>query len=402
MKKLFSFILILVVISPLFSQKAEGNITDYFPVEIGNIWTYTNGTEKLNITVFVQNSSQTDIPVYLFVEQTAGLGQTSTMYGLENNKIVIMAIKNIVNQYKENRRPFPVQLAPANQNWRQNESSEEYYLFKTTKSSIKYNDKVFDDCILVEQQTYLNGKLFVTKRSYYAKNIGLVYVTIQGAGEQERCFQKLISCNFFDIKNANVNDEISKLTKTILGTWVESWNNDWHSFTFYDDGTFYDRNIITYIDEYTKKTKFGNVYPSKGNYKFIGKNKVQLEWEYTTSIYDFKYDNNTLYLKNEKFSWNLQRDILSKESIKGKRYILIDEKEWQEEVGTIFFSIDGIMVITSNNTKIETKKYIIEDNLIKTNDSILWFYVAPDGIIIDNGTDSGPMYYQQDTRNGEK
>jgi hypothetical protein len=202
MKKIF-----LSVVSSMFSQNAGEQITDYFPVKIGNTWTYTNGIEKRNETVFVQNSTKKDIPLYLFITQTVGIGQTSTMYGLENNKIVIVVTRNAFNQYKENKSPFPIELAPANQRWRQDESDDEYYLFRTTKTSIKYDDKSFADCILVEQQIYTSGKLFMTKRSYFAKNVGLVYISLQGDGKEKMIYQKLINCNFIEIKNIDHNKE---------------------------------------------------------------------------------------------------------------------------------------------------------------------------------------------------
>jgi hypothetical protein len=216
MKKLFITTFILVIIFPLFSQNTGEQITDYFPIKSRNTWTYTNGTGKLNETVFVQGAMQTDIAVYAFVDQIAGIGQTSTLYGLEDNRIVVLVTENILRQYKENKRPFPIELAPANQNWRQNESDIEYYLFKTMKSSIRYDDKIFDDCILVEKQIYVHNKLSMTRRSYFANGVGLVYVTVQGDDKEETCYQKLIDCNFIDIKSSNINNEISKIKEDLI------------------------------------------------------------------------------------------------------------------------------------------------------------------------------------------
>jgi hypothetical protein len=210
MKKVFLFSLLLVILSPMFSQNIDVKITDYFPLNTGNTWTYTNGLEKLNINVYVQNSTQLDIAAYLFVERTEGLGETSIMYGLENNKVVILAEKSIFGQYKENRRPFPILLSMAGQNWRQNDTGGEYYLFETEKSSIRYDDKYFNDCILVVQKIYTGNRLFMTKKSYFAKNIGLVYVSLQESGKEENCHQKLIRCNFIDINKISVDNEALK------------------------------------------------------------------------------------------------------------------------------------------------------------------------------------------------
>jgi hypothetical protein len=199
------------------------------------------------------------------------------------------------------------------------------------------------------------------------------------------------------ISERNIKIEADR--KNLLGTWVASWTNDWRSWTFYDDGTFYFRNIITYMDVDTGKTKFGNVYTMKGNYKIVGQNKIQTERTDGTNkfiaMYNYIYDNNSLHLEhsNSGIVDDLKRDISSREAIKGKRYILIDKKDWQA-IGAIFFSTDGLMTITKNNLITETKNYTVDGNLIRTDSSILWFYVAPEGIIIDDGADSGLMYLQ--------
>ena len=218
MKRLgFVLLAALFVSGTVFGQLSEENILSYFPVKTGNSWTYTNGTEKVNTTVLVQNSTNIDIPVYLFVEQVVGLYQTSTMYGIENNKIVIVVFKDGMGRYHENKRPFPIEVASSNQNWRQNEVGE-YYLFNTIKSSIKYDDKYFNDCILVEKKIFTNNKLYMIEKRYYAKDIGLVYVTLHDDNQSTSIFQKLISCNFIDIKKYTAENQILQLKEDLTST----------------------------------------------------------------------------------------------------------------------------------------------------------------------------------------
>ena len=233
MKKLFSIILVLSAISfgcsktpPAPEQSnpsASQDVSDYFPVTIGNSWTYANSrdinTDVITIINSMPDPNNDGTTVFLFEELVTYLGSsTATMYSIKDNKVVILSTRNILGRYNEKKRPFPVELSPIGQEWRQDEEDEEYYLFKTTKSSIKYDDKSFDDCILVEQQVYVNKDLFVTKKSYYARGIGLVYVTLQPPGERESVNKKLVSCNFTDIKTENTANEMSKYMDDLYTT----------------------------------------------------------------------------------------------------------------------------------------------------------------------------------------
>jgi hypothetical protein len=162
------------------------NVADYFPVSTGNSWTYKNSTGRMtNIITIVGNMPDPNNgrnTLYLFedrmIADDKNMGTTSTLYSIQNNEVLILAFKNVLNQYRENRQPFPVELTLAGQEWRQNESSKEYYLFKTTKTSVKYDDKIFDDCILVEERVFLDGSLYQTNRRYFARDIGFVYKTV--------------------------------------------------------------------------------------------------------------------------------------------------------------------------------------------------------------------------------
>jgi len=208
MKKLW-FVLLAVVLSvSVFCQ----NVSDYFPVSIGNSWTYTNGIEKSTHVITVKGNSPDSISkdgttLYVFDSQYESVINTSTMYSIKGNKVVVLVNQDAFGRYHQNTTPFPVVLAPIGQEWRQDEDGE-YYLFKTSKSSIRYDDKIFEDCILVEQRIFVNKSLYQTSKSYFAKGIGLVYKTLQSPGKEESVFQKLISCNFANIGLANMANNL--------------------------------------------------------------------------------------------------------------------------------------------------------------------------------------------------
>ena len=208
-KKMFVFLAVLSISASSFCQ----NVSDYFPVSTGYSWTYTNGAGKSNDIITVtgnapDNVSKDGTMLYLFESQYQSVTKTLTMYSIKGNKVVVLAIKDNLGRYNEKKAPFPVELAPIGQEWRQDESDNEYYLFKTTKSSIRYDDKYFDDCILVEQRVYINRNLYITNKSYFAKGVGLVYKTLQSPGKEETVYQKLINCNFTDISMANEADNL--------------------------------------------------------------------------------------------------------------------------------------------------------------------------------------------------
>jgi len=193
MKKLEVVFLAGFVSSSDFSQ----NISDYFPVSIGNSWTYTNGIEKSTEIITVKSSTPDDITkdgtmLYLFESQYQTAINTSTMYSIKGNKVVVLITKDALGRYNERKAPFPIELAPIGQEWRQNEGDNEYYLFKTDKSSIKFDNKNFEDCILVEQRIFIDGNLYRTNKSYYAYGVGLVYKTLQSPGGEETVFLKLV------------------------------------------------------------------------------------------------------------------------------------------------------------------------------------------------------------------
>ncbi|MDR1219681.1 MAG: transporter [Treponema sp.] len=210
MNKLFFTLSILVIVSPLFSQNTNSQITDYFPLGVGNTWAYANDSGKTTEVITMRNSMPDNVSndgtsLYLFERQFVGIGSGSTLYSIKQNKVVIMVEKNIFGQYQQKSSPFPI-LASAGQEWRYNDRGDDLR-YKTSKSSCVFDGKTFNDCILVEEQIVGGGNVLRTKRSYYAKGVGLVYVTLQGQGESESVYQKLESCNFTNIQEENEEKE---------------------------------------------------------------------------------------------------------------------------------------------------------------------------------------------------
>jgi hypothetical protein len=190
-------IFFLLISSFVYSQ-TYGSILWYFPIRVGNSWTYGNETNNSIETITVQNErtdQRSGLPLYLIANVTAGIGQTSKLYGIENNKLVVLVFRDALGRYQENTRPYPIELAMPGEEWVQYSSGEKYE-FRSIKSALSYDNMHFSDCILIEQRIYINNRYYQTKRSYYAKGIGLIYISLEPNGEEERCFIKLNSCNF--------------------------------------------------------------------------------------------------------------------------------------------------------------------------------------------------------------
>jgi hypothetical protein len=193
MRKIFLGILF-AVFSPLVFGET---ITDYFPVAVGSTWSYANASGKTTDVVTLKNSmpgTKDGTPLYLFEQQMVGLGTVSFLKSVKDNKIVVLATKDALGRYSESSPPYPVELASANQEWRYNDRGDDLR-YKTSKASCSFDGRTYSDCILVEERIVDGGTTFRTKKSYYAKGIGMVYVTLESPREKESVFMKLKSYN---------------------------------------------------------------------------------------------------------------------------------------------------------------------------------------------------------------
>ncbi|MDR0605561.1 MAG: hypothetical protein LBG80_14780 [Bacteroidales bacterium] len=202
MKKLFLTAFVFSIVLSAFCQNINIRITDYFPVDTGNTWTYSNASGKTRDVIIMRNSmpdtiSNDGTSLYLFEHQFVGIGTGSTLYSIKEGKVVVLVEKNILGQYQEKKPPLPI-LASIGQEWRYNDRGDDLR-YKASKSSCAFDGKTFDDCILVEERIVSGNTTLRTKKSYYAKNVGLVYVTLQSPGEKESVYQKLTECSFFNL-----------------------------------------------------------------------------------------------------------------------------------------------------------------------------------------------------------
>jgi hypothetical protein len=127
-----------------------------FPSFYGNRWTYTNATGKITDFVVLANSmldpkANDGTSVFLFEQQIIGMGTISSMKSIKGNKVVVLITKDILGRYHENTAPYPVELAPAGQEWRYNNQGDNLR-YKASKSSCSFDDKLYTDCILIEER----------------------------------------------------------------------------------------------------------------------------------------------------------------------------------------------------------------------------------------------------------
>jgi hypothetical protein len=232
MKKIIIVVTFLIISSPAFAQDVNAQITDYFPLDIGNTWTYASASGKMAEIIIIRNSMDDNVSndgtsIYLFEQQFVGIGSGTTLYSIKQNKVVIMVERNIFGQYQEKKPPFPV-LALAGQEWQYNDRGDDLR-YRTSKSSCVFDGKTFNDCILVEEQIIEGRNILQVKKSYYAQGVGLVYVTLQGQGEDESVFRKLESCNFTNIQeealpsiqpeeNNNAENEVTQEQNDVVET----------------------------------------------------------------------------------------------------------------------------------------------------------------------------------------
>jgi len=170
------------------------NIKDYFPTQDDVYWSYSYNHNKDYLVAHMYISTKLDNDygeIYRFGEVYGAVDRVLVKdYSLKNNKIVVLGEMDITGRYYYYQEPFPVVLAPP-------DSKGEYIKkgdichYVTSIATCKYDDKIFKDCILVEEKIMLNDKPIRTKRSYYAKGVGLVCVTLVNDEGVEKVFMKL-------------------------------------------------------------------------------------------------------------------------------------------------------------------------------------------------------------------
>lgn len=190
MKKIFCIFVGLTLSLAVYSQ----SVMDYFPAQKGDYWIYEsgNGTVTDGITVVGSMQQEDGIWCYLFQDITS-FGNTSTLYGLVDNMVVELAFRNVLGKAKECTKPYPLVIAEPGITYSYNNGDD--CRCTTEKTAIEINGKKYEDCILVSESLYVDGKVMRTQKSYYAKNIGLIYVLLINSEGKESVYKRLIESN---------------------------------------------------------------------------------------------------------------------------------------------------------------------------------------------------------------
>jgi hypothetical protein len=195
MKKKAVFVLIFSCIAgSLFCQTAS----DYFPAQEGYRWDYIGSNGQVTaryMCVLVQKISDNDSGVGFFQEY---LGITTrVIYDVVEDTGVseVGMIDAFDNTLQHKNRPIILSLSVMN--W-QEEDRGDIFQCRSRKTSVSFDGKTYGDCIMVEKAIFLDdGSFLMVKRQYFARGIGLVYVTLQDENDSvEKPFLRLSSHNF--------------------------------------------------------------------------------------------------------------------------------------------------------------------------------------------------------------
>ena len=188
MKKLIlAIIAVFFFAAPVFAL----DISDYFPVAVGNTWTFASGTGVVSDVITVRSSTpNSGGTIYLFESQFAGM-TTARLYSIRNNRVLILGTRDGFGRHHENRLPLPVALAPPG-DVGTFMSRNDNVQFSASRASISFGGRTFNDVIVFEQ--VIDGG-FVTRRSYFARGIGLVYETGQMGSGPTTVFRQLVDSN---------------------------------------------------------------------------------------------------------------------------------------------------------------------------------------------------------------
>ncbi|MGI5075958.1 hypothetical protein E4N71_11140 [Treponema vincentii] len=227
MKKVQVLFLLLMTMVTLTSLYAEQiNVSEYFPTAIASSWTYADANGKESMTVSVKNSAldkNDGTSLYLFEEKIKGIGTTATLYSIKKNTVLILVSKNILGKYIEYQEPYPVTLASPDSEGQYIESGDNYF-YKTSRASCKFDNKEFTDCILIEERLTIDKNIIRIKKSYYAKNIGLVYVTLIDNAGKETVYNKLVESSLLNTFASSYKETKGKSGgKLQLSNLVDKW-----------------------------------------------------------------------------------------------------------------------------------------------------------------------------------
>jgi len=190
MKKLVFLLFIIIFPLSLYAQ----NITDYFPISNGSKWMYLLFDGSYDIIDVAGNTYSERHSMHTYYFRIASTlfprREGGVFYGINNNSVyelVAIAIGN--GRRRDLERPYNKILGLPGDEWTYIEEPGVIFSYKASRSSISFDNRNYNDCILVERRLTINGILENTYYFYYARNIGLVYAR---NADQQNFYQKLI------------------------------------------------------------------------------------------------------------------------------------------------------------------------------------------------------------------
>ncbi|MDR0604500.1 MAG: hypothetical protein LBG80_09390, partial [Bacteroidales bacterium] len=187
MKKKVSVIFLLVSVLPsAFCQTAS----DYFPAKEGYRWEYLGNNGKVTDVyscTAIERLSDKESLVGIFINS---FGVTTKMIYRVIQDTGVFEIGTVDNLHYDN--PF-VSLALQELKWSEEDRGDKF-LCQSKKTSVSFDGKTYNDCIVVEKAIYINNNQpLMIKRQYFARGIGLVYVTLQDEDGIEKPHLRLSS-----------------------------------------------------------------------------------------------------------------------------------------------------------------------------------------------------------------
>jgi hypothetical protein len=189
---LFLTLLVLVAISTLSAQTAS----DYFPAKEGYRWEYIGANGKVTdiYTCAIAQKIEDNASGVGIIVESLGM-KISVIYEVVEDA----GIKEVTrtdafgNPIQHKNRPVILFLREAK--WEEKERGDVFQC-QSKKTSVAFDGKTYNDCIMTEKGIFINGRPLMVKREYFARGIGLVYVTLQGQDGVEMPHLRLSSYKF--------------------------------------------------------------------------------------------------------------------------------------------------------------------------------------------------------------
>ncbi len=188
-------ILLIVVVFATFcfseanSESVPGNIQSYFPflVDVGMHYNLLKPTQTGNTRYGYSVCTAKEIidgELCGAINETMFLGtmkiKNISIYAIADNQVFLSYTKGLAGEHKYITRPIILKL-PQNKKkkveWSYHHDRDTSEIHKCTSEymdSISTKLGVLKDIIVVTEQTFSEGELFLTEKRYYAKNYGLV------------------------------------------------------------------------------------------------------------------------------------------------------------------------------------------------------------------------------------